>query len=193
MVDAKAGFATDSDEAKVRWLDGLAETVVLGDGRRVVLRPLRPEDEEAHFEFARHITPSDAHFRFFRLLSVEALRALLSKLTQINYQREMAFIAVDADAVPPATLGVVRAAKLPETDDAEFAILVRSDMNGLGRDRELMRKMIEYSRRAGTRRLVGEMLANNYRMQCLAESFGFRIEGSQSDLIEMALDLRPSP
>jgi acetyltransferase len=193
MVDAKGGFPNDSDEAKLRWLDGLAETVVLADGRGVVLRPLRPEDEEAHFEFATHITPADAHFRFFRQLSVEALRALLSKFTRIDYEREMAFIAVDPDAVPSVTLGVVRAAKLPESDDAELAILVRSDMNGLGLGRELMRKMIEYSRNAGTRRLVGDILANNHRMLRLSENFGFRIEGSQLDLIEMVLDLRPGP
>jgi acetyltransferase len=132
--------SSDSGADRRRWLDGLAETVPLGDGRSVVLRPITPEDEAAHFEFATHITPSDAHFRFFRLLSDEALRALLSRFSHIDYEKEMAFIAVDPSSTPPTTLGVVRAVKLPDSNDAEFAIVVRSDMKGIGLGHLLMRK-----------------------------------------------------
>jgi acetyltransferase len=192
MADRDQGTPSTSDEAKLRWLDGLAETVVIGDGRSVVLRPLRPGDEAAHFEFATHITPADAHYRFFRLLSADALHALLSKLVHLDYQREMAFIAVEPDAVPPATLGVVRCARLPESEDAEFAIIVRSDMNGVGLGRQLMRKIIDYSRSAGTPRLVGEILADNHRMLSLVERFGFSLTRTQPDVVEAALDLRLS-
>ena len=170
-------------------LDGLAETVLLGDGRRVVLRPIRPEDETAHFEFATHVTPTDAHFRFFRLLSEEALRAMLTKFSHIDYEKEMAFIAVDEHCVPPTTLGVVRAVKLPDSDDAEFAIVVRSDLKGTGIGHLLMRKIIDYSRSAGTHRLIGEMLVDNHQMQRLARRLGFTLAPAQSDIIEATLDL----
>jgi acetyltransferase len=168
----------------------LAETALLGDGRNVVLRPITPEDEAAHFEFATHVTPTDAHFRFFRLLSAEALRDLLSKFSHIDYEKEMAFIAVDPTGEPPTTLGVVRAVKLPDTDDAEFAIVVRSVMKGIGLGHLLMRKIIDYSRSAGTRRLIGEMPIDNHQMQRLARGLGFTIAPASADVIEATLDLR---
>ena len=182
--------SSDLAEGRRQWLDGLAETALLGDGRGVVLRPITPEDEAAHFEFATHVTPTDAHFRFFRLLSAEALSDLLSKFSHIDYEKEMAFIAVDPNSVPPTTLGVVRAVKLPDTDDAEFAIVVRSDMKGIGLGHLLMRKIIDYSRSAGTHRLIGEMLIDNHQMQRLARGLGFTIAPASADVVEATLDLR---
>jgi acetyltransferase len=94
-----------SDAGMRRWLDCLTETVLLGDGRSIVLRPITPEDEAALFEFAAHVSPADTHFRFFRLMSDQALRTLLSKFSRIDYANEMAFIAVDPNSAPPMTLG----------------------------------------------------------------------------------------
>jgi acetyltransferase len=182
--------SSDSGAERRLWLDGLAETVLLGDGRSVVLRPITSEDEAAHFEFAKHVTPTDAHFRFFRLLSEEALRAMLTKISHIDYEKEMAFIAVDENCVPPITLGVVRAVKLPDSDDAEFAILVRSDMKGIGLGHLLMRKIIDYSRSAATHRLIGEMLIDNHQMQRLARRLGFTLASAHADVIEATLVLR---
>jgi acetyltransferase len=180
------------DSARLRWLEALTETALLGDGRIVVLRPITAEDEAAHFEFATHVTPTDAHFRFFRLMSDDALRALLSRSSQIDYEKEMAFIAVDSNTSPPTTLGVIRAVRLAGTDDAEFAIIVRSDMKGIGLGHQLMRKIIEYSRSAGTQRLIGEMLIDNHQMQHLARAFGFTLTQTDRDIIEATLDLSPS-
>jgi acetyltransferase len=129
-------------------------------------------------------------FRFFRLLSEEALHAMLTKFSHIDYQKEMAFIAVDENSVPPTTLGVVRAVMLPDRDDAEFAIVIRSDMKGIGLGRLLMQKIIDYSRSAGTHRLIGEILVDNHQMQRLARRLGFTLAPTQSDVIEAALDLR---
>jgi acetyltransferase len=99
--------------------------VLLGDGRSIVLRPITPEDEAALFEFAAHVSPADTHFRFFRLMSDQALRTLLSRFCWIDYVNEMAFIAVDPNSAPPMILGVIRAVKLPGSADAEFAIVIR--------------------------------------------------------------------
>jgi acetyltransferase len=177
---------SDSEAARFRWLEGLAETALLGDGRCVVLRPITPEDEAAHFEFATHVTPVDAHFRFFRLMSGEALRALLSKFSRIDYEKEMAFVAIDPNSVPPLTLGVIRAVKLPDSDDAEFAIVVRSDMKGIGLGHLLMRKIIDYSRSAGTRRLFGECWSTITRCSTSPD-------GSASPSLRGRLGIRFSP
>jgi acetyltransferase len=122
-------------------------------------------------------------------MSHEALRALLSKFTQINYEREMAFVAVDAGSVPETILGVVRAVSLPGSTDAEYAIIVRSDMKGVGLGHYLMRKIIEYSRSIGTRRLIGEILIDNHQMRRLARRLGFSLRQTQTDVIEARLDL----
>jgi acetyltransferase len=181
-----------SDAGMRRWLDCLTETVLLGDGRSLVLRPITPEDEAALFEFAAHVSPADTHFRFFRLMSKQALRTLLSRFCRIDYANEMAFIAVDPNSAPPMILGVIRAVKLPGSADAEFAIVIRSDMKGIGLGHQLMRKIVEYSRSAGTRRLIGEILPDNHPMLRLAGRFGFTLIQTHTDIVEAALDLRAS-
>jgi acetyltransferase len=87
---------------------------------------------------------------------------------------------------------VIRAVKLPGSADAEFAIVIRSDMKGIGLGHQLMRKIIEYSRSAGTRRLIGEILPDNHPMLRLARRFGFTLIQTHTDIVEAALDLRAS-
>jgi acetyltransferase len=145
-------------------------------GRRVLLRPIRPEDEPQHSAFLARIEPEDIHFRFFRMLRGFP-HSELARLTQIDYDREMAFIAT-AKTVEgaPETLGVVRAIADPDNTSAEFAILVRSDLKGKGLGRTLLEKIVRYCRTRGTKELVGEVLAHNHRMLALASTLGFRVD-----------------
>src|SRR5690606_30733028 len=130
----------------------LEETLTLLDGTRVRVRPIRPEDEPAHHAFHRRLQPEDVRFRFFNLVR-EVPHSQMARFTQIDYDREMAFIAqpVTDGAGPGApaageTLGVVRAIADPDGERAEFAIIVRSDQKGRGLGHALLDKMIRYCR-----------------------------------------------
>jgi acetyltransferase len=167
---------------------GLDDTRILNDGSQVLLRPIRPEDEPAHVEFLRHLTGTDIYFRFFGLVR-NFEHSQVARFTQIDYNREMAFIAVRPGADSAyETLGVVRAIFDPDNIRAEFAIIVRSDMKGLGLGTALLDKLIRYCRNRGTRELAGEVLAENRPMLDLAAHLGF-IREATSDFSVVAVRL----
>jgi acetyltransferase len=142
-------------------------------GRSLTLRPIRPEDEQQHLEFLGHLDPEDVRLRvFYSRRSIE--RTELARLTQIDYAREMAFIAVAPDADGrEQTLGVVRAIADPDNVEAEFGIIVRSELKGEGLGELLLQQMVDYLREHGTQRLVATVLSENTRMLQLARDLGF--------------------
>lgn len=145
-------------------------------GQTLTLRPIRPEDEAQHLLFLEGLDPVDIRMRvFYSRRSIE--RTELARLTQIDYEREMAFIATRPTADGgEETLGVVRAIADPDNHDAEFGIVVRSDLKGGGLGELLMAKMIAYLRQRGTRRLVATVLKENTRMLELARDLGFEFD-----------------
>ncbi len=111
----------------------LEECVVLRDSRQVTLRPIRPEDEPAHYKFLEQVSDEDMRMRFFGVVRRDFDHKDMSRFTQINYDREMAFIATAVgESGTPETLGVVRTSTKPDNSEAEFAILIRSDLKGTG-------------------------------------------------------------
>lgn len=160
-------------------------------GRRLALRPIRPEDEAQHMAFLARLDPSDIRMRvFYARRSIE--RSELARLTQIDYAREMAFVAVEADDDGvEQTLAVVRAIADPDNINAEFGIVVRSDLKGAHLGELLMRRIIDYQRGHGTKKLVATVLAQNARMLELARQLGFTEsaseEGADVRWIELAL------
>jgi len=152
----------------------LEETVVTKSGRRILLRPIRPEDAAAHDLFLSKLDPQDMYFRFFRMIG-KMPKSEIALLTQIDYHRDMVFIAEGSDASGrPETLGEVRSMVDPGNVVAEFAILVRSDQQGQGLGRILMQKIIRYCQSRGTVEMSGEILFHNIRMLNLAKSLGFK-------------------
>ena len=172
----------------------LAETLPW-QGRTLELRPIRPEDEAGHVEFLTHLDPEDIRMRvFYSRRTME--RSELARLTQIDYTREMAFIAVaPGPDGAPQTLGVARALADPDNIAAEFGIIIRSELKGGGLGRMLMDKLIAYLRANGTRRLVATVLRENQRMLELARSLGFRDAAVQPehDTRDIVLDLQGPP
>lgn len=170
----------------------LEETVTLRQGRTVLVRPIRPEDEPAHHEFFKRLSPEDLRLRFFGVVR-ELSHMEMTRLTQIDYEREMAFIATAPDeSGRPETLGVVRASSKPDNSQAEFAVIVRSDQKGQGLGRLLMEKMIRYCRERGTLALTGQALPDNKGMQALAQALGFAVwRNTDDEIVEMRLELNP--
>lgn len=168
----------------------LEEWITLRSGEKVFCRPIRPEDEPAHHEFIDRLTPEDTRFRFFGLIQ-EFSHSQMARFTQIDYDREMAFIAIRmSEAERAETLGVVRTINDANNQNAEFAIVVRSDMKGQGLGRQLLEKMIRYCRKRGTERLIGEVLLDNTGMRELARRTGFTSQlSAEGDVMEVTLNL----
>ena len=150
------------------------EESVQWNGQTICLRAIRPEDEAQHMAFLQQLDPEDVHMRvFYSKRTME--RSELARLVQIDYAREMAFVAM---ALGPdgesQTLGVVRAVADPDNIDAEFGVIVQSGLKGGGLGLLLMQKMIAYLRSQGTQRLVATVLDYNARMLKLAKELGFQ-------------------
>ncbi|HRO58418.1 MAG TPA: GNAT family N-acetyltransferase, partial [Burkholderiaceae bacterium] len=169
----------------------LEQTAGMRDRRKVLLRPIRPEDEPAHHALIARMTPEDLRMRFFNPVK-QLQHAQMARLTQVDYDREMAFIATAPDeSGQPETLGVVRAAVDPDNQTAEFAILVRSDLKGQGLGRLLMEKIVDYCRSRGTGEIEGTIIESNQAMIALARRLGFRIErGPEAETVVARLPLR---
>jgi acetyltransferase len=160
-------------------------------GLRVTIRPIRPEDEAAHHDFVEAMTPEDLRLRFFGAVG-SFDHSQLARMTQIDYDREMALIAtVTSEEGFTRTLGVVRAVADPDNETAEFAAAVRSDQKGRRLGQLLMDRIIRYARARGTHWLVGEALRENAPMIALARSCGFTITPTEDPGVvgfRMALD-----
>lgn len=165
----------------------LEESIDL-DGNRLLLRPIRPEDQPAHQTFISKLTQDDLHVRFFSMIR-ELPQSQMARLTQIDYDREMAFIATNAGP-KPETLGVVRVVADPDNIVAEFAIIVRSDWKGRGLGRALLEKIVNYCRDRGTKEIVGDILAGNRAMINLAQELGFQVrQAHEPELVRATLEL----
>lgn len=142
---------------------------------------LVPEDGPAHLAFFAALTPDDVRYRMFVRMR-ELAPSQLARFTQIDFDREMAFIATRAGADGcPETLGVARVVADPDNVSAKFAVTVRSDVKGHGLGRTLMEKLIAYSRSLGTREIVGEALPQNTRLIRLVKSLGFQVTPARED------------
>ncbi|WP_250453799.1 GNAT family N-acetyltransferase [Caballeronia sp. ATUFL_M2_KS44] len=144
-------------------------------GMRITVRPIRPEDEDAHRAFVAANTAEDLRLRFFG-----AVRSFdhsqLARMTQIDYDREMALIVTrEKDDETHETLGVARAIADPDNETAEFALAARSDMKGQGLGWLLLSRLIDYERKRGTRWMIGEALRENAGMIALARKAGFEL------------------
>ena len=161
-------------------------------GRALVLRPIRPEDGPQHAAFVDQLDALDMRMRFFYSRR-QIGPTEMARLTQIDYEREMAFIATAPGLDGrEETLGVVRAVADPDNQEAEFAITVRSDLKGGGLGELLLRKLIHHFQSRGTRRMVAYVLKENERMLELARELGFEVDPAHSepDTHRVYLDLQ---
>lgn len=166
-------------------------------GEILLIRPIRPEDAEAHAALFRRLTPEDIRYRFF-----SALRDLppeqVVRMTQVDYDREMAFVAVRAEPGPlhGQTVGVARIVRegYADTTDpwGEFAVVVQSDLKGRGLGRRLMQCLIEWGRALGLAGIEGQVLADNAPMVAFVRALGFEVRRlpDEPDVVEARYRLR---
>ncbi|WP_421998626.1 bifunctional acetate--CoA ligase family protein/GNAT family N-acetyltransferase [Reyranella sp.] len=153
----------------------LESSTVDRDGRTLAIRPIRPDDEPLIHAFTRRLTQEDMRLRFFGPLR-ELTHEMAARLTQIDYDREMAFLLLDGEEL----LGVGRLAADPGFEQAEFALAVASAEQGHGYGTLLLEHVLQYARTRGIRRVVGHILRENHRMLDLTKRLGFVREGGRA-------------
>lgn len=154
------------------------QTLVLKEGREVFVRPVRPEDEDLFKTFFEAVTPEDLRLRFFAPVRDFSHR-FLARLTQLDYARAIAFTAIDPD--DGSLLGVVRLHADPDHQTGEYAVMVRSDLKGLGLGWALMKLIIRYARADGIAVIKGEVLKENTSMISMCQALGFTVGTSPDD------------
>jgi acetyltransferase len=152
------------------------------------IRPIRPEDECLYEDFFARVTVDDRRLRFFGTGSSFTHRAL-ARFTQIDYAREMAFVAVAKST--SKLLGVARLIADPDYTRGEYAVLVRSDIKGRGLGWQLMQHLIAYAKAEGLKEIHGAVLAQNSTMLRMCAELGFKVESDPGDasLMRVVLEL----
>jgi RimJ/RimL family protein N-acetyltransferase len=166
--------------------------LVLGDGWRIFIRPLRPDDDLRDRDLLAHVSKEDLRLRFFDSIK-EFSTEFIARLTQLDYNSAMAFVAIDE--VSRETLGVVRLHIDPSREAGEYAVLLRSDLKGRGLGWALMQLIIEYAKFAGLSRIYGEILRENSVMLRMCRELGFTVTPDAEDrgIYDVALVLDSNP
>jgi acetyltransferase len=161
----------------------LEHDVTTRSGRRFHVRPVRPEDEPLILDMLARSSMEDIRLRFFAPMK-EISHTFIARLTQIDYDREMALVATDG----PDILGAARIVADPDNEQAEYAVMVRSDLKGQGLGYQLMTDILSYARSRGIKRVFGDVLRENRTMLSMADDLGFKIMPDVHDPQVMRVD-----
>ena len=160
---------------------GLETTWHLTDGTDVVVRPIRPEDAEIERNFVDNLSDQSKYFRFMNHMN-KISSLMLARFTQIDYDREMALVAVINEHTPEAgIIGVARYISNPDDQSCEFALTVADDWQRRGIGRQLMQRLMSVARSRGLEIMEGDVLAQNTKMLRLCTALGFRTEHDSQD------------
>lgn len=156
----------------------------LPDGTDVMIRPIRPEDAELEQAFVRKLSPESRYFRFMRTLA-ELTPEMLVRFTQIDYDREMAFLACVVRDGSETEVGVARYVTNPDRRTCEFAVVTADEWQGKGIAARLMTELMRVARERGLQQMEGEVLAANARMFHLMRSLGFVVGPSEDPAVHV--------
>ncbi|HWA62990.1 MAG TPA: bifunctional acetate--CoA ligase family protein/GNAT family N-acetyltransferase [Caulobacteraceae bacterium] len=191
-LDARIRVTTAAEAARRRpaiapYPQGLTEAIEIG-GEALTVRPILPSDAQGLVDLVEKSAPEDVRLRFeggMRHLPA----ALAGRLSQIDYDREMALVAVSPGG---DILGVSRLAADPDGIEAEFALMVRTDRQHNGLGHVLLQRVVDYGRKRGLKRIWGQVARHNARMLAVSRDLGFRPEAAEDAAhVHMAIDLQP--
>jgi GNAT superfamily N-acetyltransferase len=154
--------------------------VILPDGSEVTIRALRKEDAQLERDFIRNLSPQSRWMRFLGQI-VEPSDSLIRKLTELDYQRDVAFIALSRENGVTREVGVSRYSLEPDSQSCECAVTVADAWQGRGLGTLLMRDLINMARRRGIRSMFSIDASENGRMRELARDLGFKRERDPDD------------
>jgi acetyltransferase len=164
-------------------------------GTTVEIRPIKPEDEPLMTEFTMSLSSDNLYLRYFHAVSASALisHEQLARLTFVDYNREMALVAIRSDPKNsrPQIIAHGQLTKLHGSNEAEFAIQVRDAFQGTGLGTELLNRLLDIARNEGIERVVAEIMPANIGMRRICEKLGFtitRLPDSQNLAAEIELE-----
>jgi acetyltransferase len=169
----------------------LAADVELRDGALLHVRPIRPEDAELERAFVHGLSDEAKYFRFFYRLH-ELTPGMLARFTQVDYDRELALVAIDEAGPSPRFVAVARFIANADRESAEFAVVVADAWQKRGVGRVLMQRLIASAKARGIARLEGAVLKQNANMIRFCERLGFvaHDDPEEPEQVNMALELR---
>ena len=168
----------------------LVETVMVEGVGPAIIRPIRPEDGPLIEALVERMDADDRRMRFFAPVK-RLSSAQLARFTQIDYDREMAFVC-ESVFMGIGLLGVVRLVADPDRARAEYAITLRSDLKGLGLGWRLMVRILDYAKARGVGEVFGDVLRENHKMLDMCRALGFAIEASSESPELVHAILRPA-
>jgi len=146
----------------------------LPDGTNVTIRPIRPEDATNEQSFIKNMSAESKYFRFMQSLE-QLTPVMLARFTQIDYDREMAFIAeINGGTADARIIAVVRYVSNPDHHSCEFALVVSDEFQRKGIGRHLMQRLMTVAHNRGLEVMEGEVLSTNSKMLKLLDRIGFR-------------------
>jgi acetyltransferase len=157
--------------------------------KRLVIRPIRPEDEPLMVKFHHTLSEQSVYQRYFNVLHLSQ-RTAHDRLTRIcfnDYDREIALVAEHRET-PGAEARIVavgRLSKLHGVNEGEFALLVSDPWQGVGLGTELLKRLVQVGREEKLQRITGHILADNQTMKLICQQVGFTVgqEGDKRDLL----------
>jgi acetyltransferase len=169
----------------------LESQIVLADGTVLAVRPIRPEDAELERRFVNALSEQTRYYRFFYRLH-ELTPAMLARFTQVDYDRELALLALAPDPESPggiAIVGIARYIANVDHESAEFAVVVADAWHGRGIATQLMKRLIASAKAKGLQRLVGTVLTANQTMIQFTRGLGFTIHDDPEDAEQVTVEL----
>jgi acetyltransferase len=160
----------------------------LTDGPGVIIRPIRPEDEPLMEELLRNSSEQTLMLRFFRKIS-DISHEQMTRYCNIDYDRELSFVAVIRNGDRDQIIGEARISKLPDQENAEMAVVVGDQWQGQGIGKALLLHCIKIAKELGIKKMWMDILQVNSRMLYRAEKMGFKRFSSDEDSVKVLLDL----
>jgi len=158
------------------------------DGRRVLLRPVRPEDEKLNREMLEGLSDETLRFRFFYVLK-EITHEMLTQMCNIDYDREIAIIAEYEPSGKRRNVGIGRLLVEPDGETGEFAVLVADDFQDNGLGLKLTDAIIGIAGDKGLKSIYGILLNDNAKMRGMVERLGFTVERVSASESKLTLEL----
>jgi len=169
----------------------IRETIELRDGRKVTLRPIRPTDAVLLVDLHQHLSADSQFYRFFGP-KPDLSPAEAEYLANVDFTKRFAIVAsVDEDGERLVAVGRFDIAE--DEDEAEVAIVVRDDHQGVGLGRAVLERLLDVARGRGIRALVGEVLAENVRMLDLLRSSGLEVGQPDGSVVRVAVPVTDTP
>jgi len=167
----------------------LIQKVQTKTGLTVIIRPIRPEDAKMEVDFVDNLSERSRYLRFMGNLQ-KLSPAMLSRFTQIDYDREMAFVVTTEDEhAQIIEIAVARYTTNPDGNSCEMAIVVRDDFQHQGLGELLLGSLINHAKSKGLKTMEGEVLNENQGMLKLAKSFNFKLAPIEGDHLVTAISL----